>query len=460
MVISSIAIGACLSSEFAKAAPASSIKALSSLSLKSNTSALATKPLLGSTGLQIFFLVAATTTVGYLGIQQTKINQKKEQNRLLKAQLTQAPKKSTRNTTTVHSSGGGHFRPDAALLAEAYYEAQFAGDAFETDTLTNYLGTLDEVTLTEILSQSASTLLPRKHQRDFIPIIAQKLSSKNSEQAVRTIFEAYERDESQDFRNEAVKAFSYWLLFSFKNSDTAIAWLEEQENSITTPKEAKRVLFPFREKTFSFLLQDDYDDASDYLVRFDEKIQAQLLSYSYSLSINPHSRGYSETDADSFLKLSNRFEEKNRQEVLQSLVNRRDGMPRLEWIDELYQNEHLVESDRGYLVEEGAKSFLNMRDLSMGKIDELHHWLHEKDPVLSHQRFGQSFPNHTSQGIRLANAYSKHSTNHEWIAHFFQEAHFPFFRAEMNRNEAYSLAEKIPSPSLREQTLNKLSLQN
>ena len=205
---------------------------------------------------------------------------------------------------------------------------------------------------------------------------------------------------------------------------------------------------------------NNYDDASNYLVRFDERNQAKLLSLSYSFAINPHSRGYQKTDAEYLLKLSNHFEKNNRREVLKSLVHRRDEMPRLQWIDELYQNEHLAKSDRSYLIEEGAKSLLNMHDLSIEKVEELHHWLHEKDPALSNQRLGQSFPHHISQGIQLANSYSEYSTNHEWIPHFFQEPHFPFFRAETNHNEALSLAKKIPDQILREQTLKKLSLHN
>ena len=150
VVISSIALGSCLSSELAKAAPPSVVKALSSITLSTQP------PLLGTLVLSkaplILAIAAGASLVTLIGARQMEISRKKEHNKQLRAQLAQAPLKSARPLRSASDSGGGRFQPDAALLAKAYY------DADQTETVPKFLRS--KITCNHWIKKPSPNFLP------------------------------------------------------------------------------------------------------------------------------------------------------------------------------------------------------------------------------------------------------------------------------------------------------------
>ena len=85
-----------------------------------------------------------------------EISRKKEHNQQLRAQLAQAPLKSARPLRSASDSGGGRFQPDAALLAEAYYDADQTDNRAEISAIKDYVQSLDQETLVKLLTQATT----------------------------------------------------------------------------------------------------------------------------------------------------------------------------------------------------------------------------------------------------------------------------------------------------------------
>ena len=452
VVITSLALGSCLTSELAKAAPPSVVKALSKITLTTNPPLLGT--LVVAKAPLILAIAAAATLATFLGARQMEISQKKDHNQQLRAQLAQAPLKTTRPLRKASDSGGGRFQPDAALLAEAYYDADQTENNSEISAIRDYVQSLDQETLVKLLTQSTTPLLPRKHQKRFIQGLVSSLSAKDSGQALQILFDAYDHDPSQDFRGERASDFRFWLLKSIASGE-ALAWLQAREDAEGQTGQDDKSLNPFRAEALTHFLQLDFERATVYLQRFAENNQRELLTSVY----RSYSRGYRDSDADQFLQLSAHFDEKNRSQFLRAFLQRRDTKPPLQWADELYQNTHRRAEDRSKILSFASQHILHSHPLPNQRIAKLQSWLDHKDSSLTAQCLGEAFASlGITKALQPAISYAKVASDNNWLAFYLSHEEVPSLLNQPSKQaEVLSLIEMIPDPTLRQQTRQYLS---
>ena len=461
VVISSLALGSCLSSELAKAAPPSVLKALSTITLTCSPPLLGIGAILSTKGPQVLAIAASASLVTFLGARQIEITQKKNHNKELQTQLAQAPLKSNRPLRKANPSATGHYQPDAKLLAEAYYNAEKSKMGSVKTALRDYLSTLDEDVLAHLLSQSMSALLPRKHQGSFLTVLIDSLSQKNPERAVRTVFESYERDRSQDFRKAvgghfSRSPFTAWYE-SFETSSTARLWLENQEELIAERKTDGAILNPFRMTVLTNLLEQNDPDAANYLHSFSEENQSLILAN----ACGRYFQNYQKEEAEVIMQLCQHLNEKNRRRVLRKLTSKMGEDPPLQWVKDLQDCSHLLEADQGYLMVESGKEYLLDHYTDVEGIANFHQWLQEKELARSDERFAEALIKSSQRGLRAASAYSHKYSPDGWLTSYLGQEEIPsFFREPEYQQPLRSLVAKVSNPTERQRLLKHLSLEN
>ncbi|MGJ8725109.1 MAG: RNA polymerase sigma factor [Roseibacillus sp.] len=456
VVISSVALASCLSSELAKAAPPNLLKTLCTITLTTSSPLLAS--LLGTKGPQILALVAGGSLVTLLGARQVEISEKKHQNQELRNQLAQPPLKSNRPLRKSNSLDSGSFQPDAKLLAEAYYQAQITNMGSTKTALLDYLASLDEDALADILAKSTSALLPRKQQREgsYVYVLIKFLARKNPERAVQIVFESYKRDRSQDFRDRLFGAFQLWYN-NPKTSAAARLWLQEQESRIVGTAADDIIFNRFRSTVLTDLIKKNDPATEDYLHTFNASNQCQILTE----ACQKYSRNYRKKDAEVMMQLCQHLDVTNRRRVLRELIGRNALKHPLQWLEDLQECSPLLEHDRDFLLLESAKKYVFVYSDKGERIAELHQWLHEKDPTRSNERLAEALIQRSETGLRAATAFSQKSSQDGWIISYLSQEKIPdFFQKERNHQQLRSLAEKILDPLKRDQIINHLALEN
>ena len=248
--------------------------------------------------------------------------------------------------------------------------------------------------------------------------------------------------------------FRFWLLKSIESGE-ALAWLQAKEDAEGQTGQDDKSLNPCRAEALTHFLQLDFERAAFYLQRFEENNQRELLTSVYQ----SYSRGHRDSDADQFLQLADHFDEKNRSQFLKAFLGRRDTKPPLQWADELYQNAHLRAEDRRKILSFASQRVLHSHPLPNQRIAKLQAWLDQKDSSLTAQCLGEAFASlGIAKALQPAISYSKVASDNNWLAFYLSHEEARSLLDEASKQaEVFSLIERIPDPTLRQQTRQYLS---
>lgn len=356
---------------------------------------------------------------------------------------------------------------DPFELAKAYHAAGKKENFTEVYKIESYLGKLPFEELLELLIACTSPDLPPRYQSYFVSLLVRECSEKNLKLTCQALVDLSLETPPRDFRNEIGKLIGKW---TSQNPDEAGDWLKEQlaahslgELTRHGGSPAKRILTSH----FTQLIKTSPDQVFGFLVEIPEAVRGGIIGEAFQNSYLYHSDASVVIDKVAYgFALAEHLLPEDRDYLIHVLAIREfhDEETPVSGLEDLLAHPDLKEIDKKRVFQVGAEKLVsmlhggNINHTSEQSLQELEDWIFsETCDASSHVAAALArFAKRPTTDAVVQHLSEDHPSV---IAGYLQHKSSEAYITETDENllESFRLAENIPDPEERDQTLHHLN---